>query len=78
MTRESTHVDEPGRAQEQMVLLELLGVNDTEVTTYAAIRVSKVIGTFEFLILRVGKVGHRALELGDDGARHERARGENA
>jgi hypothetical protein len=71
-----THVDESGRAQEKMVLLELLRVNNTEISSDAPLRIAAV-GTFELDFINFGEVGHGALELGEDGARSESTGGKN-
>jgi hypothetical protein len=71
-----THVDESGRAQEKMVLLELLRVNNTEISSGAPLGVTAV-GTFELDFISLGEVGHGALEFGEDIARSEGTGGEN-
>jgi len=72
-----THVDESGRAQKKMVFLELLRVNDTEISPGAPLRVAAV-GTFELDFIGLGEVGHGALKFGEDGARSEGTGGKNA
>jgi len=72
-----THVDESGRAQEEMVLLELLRVNNAEISSGTPLRVAAV-GTFEVDFISLGEVGHGALKFGEDGARCEDPGGKNA
>lgn len=60
-----------------MVLLELFRVNDAEVAADAhAVRI-QCIRALELLVFFLCEVRHRALELGNDHAGHERARRED-
>lgn len=65
-----THVDETGRSQEKMVLLELLRVNNAEISSATPLRVAAV-GTFELDFISLGEVGHGTLKFGEDGSRGE-------
>ena len=58
-----------------MILLHGFGMYDAKVA--ANVRIPE-IRALEFLVLLIGEVGHRALELGDDGAGLEISGGENA
>ena len=51
-----------------MVLLELFGVDDTEIAADSDAFGPADIGTLEFLVLFFGQIGHGTLELGNDGA----------
>ena len=62
-----THVNESGGSQKKMVLLELLRVNNTEISSATPLRVAAV-GTFELDFISLGKVGHGTLKFGKDGA----------
>lgn len=76
--RTRTHVDETSRAEEEVVLLELLRMDDAEVATDADTLCLADICTLELLVLFLGEIGHGALELGDDHAGDEWTRGKDA
>lgn len=59
-----------------MVLLELLRVNNAEISPRTPLRVAAV-GTFKLDFISLGEVGHGALEFGEDGARSEGTSGKN-
>lgn len=69
-----THVDKSGRPQKQVILLHLLRMDDTKVPPN--IRIPEV-RPFKLLILLVGQIGHRTLQLGYDGSRGKVACGQN-
>jgi hypothetical protein len=71
-----THIDESGWPQEKVILLELLRMNNAEVSTDAPLRVATV-GTLELELLSVCEIGHGALELRENGARSKCASGKN-
>jgi hypothetical protein len=71
-----TYVDESGWPQEKVILLELLWMNNAEVSTDAPLRVTAV-STLELEILSVCEIGHGTFELGKDGARSKGASGKN-
>jgi hypothetical protein len=60
-----------------VIFLELLGVNDAEISTNAPLGVAAV-GSFELKLVSLGEVCHGALELRDDGAWGEGTGCENA
>jgi hypothetical protein len=59
-----------------MVLLELLRVNNAEISSATPLRVAAV-GTFELDFISLGEVGHGTLQFGEDGARCEGPGGKN-
>lgn len=71
-----THVNESGGSQEKMVLLELLRVNNAEISSATPLRVAAV-GTFELDFISLGEVGHGTLKFGEDGARGESTGGKD-
>lgn len=75
---DTTHVDEPCRTKEQVVLLQLLGMNDAEITANRdSVRVC-LICTLELLVLLFSKVGHGALKFGNNRTGCKRSGGKNA
>jgi hypothetical protein len=71
-----THVNESGGSQEKMILLELLRVNNAEISSATPLRVAAV-GTFELDFISLGEVSHGTLKFGQDGARGEATGGKN-
>ena len=63
-----TYVHKAGWAQKEVVLLELLGMDDTKVATDANAFGLAAVGTLELFVLFLCEVSHGAFELGDDGA----------
>ena len=71
-----THVNESGGSQEKMILLELLRVNNAEISSATPLRVAAV-GTFELDFISLGEVGHGTLKFGKDASRSESTGGKN-
>ena len=59
-----------------MVLLQLLRVNNAEISTATPLRVAAV-GAFELGFIILGEVGHGTLKFGEDGARGESTGGKD-
>lgn len=74
----ATHVDETRRSKEQVVLLELFGMNNAEITANRNSVSVCLIRPLELLVLLFSKVGHGSLQFGDDRSRCQRTGGENA
>lgn len=65
MRQRATDVDEARRAQEQVILLHLAGMNDAKIAADGRVYLSLL----ERSVLVLGQIGHGTLELGDDGTR---------
>jgi hypothetical protein len=72
-----THIYETRRTKEEVVLFQLPRMNNRKVTTDTTIG-EPAVRAFELVVLCFRQIGHRACEVDEVHARHERPSGEDA